>query len=301
MDTLTCLLPGGYLDAAGALHQEAELAPLSGREEELLAGRSGRSNAALVTHILSRCVLRVGTIRPISQAIARDLLVADRQYLMLMLRRATFGDEVQATLVCPWADCAQKVDIDFRLSAIPVRRAAGRSAAHALRLSPAAAVIDAHGAPQRDLVFRLPSGGDQELIAPLALHDEQQALAALLGRCICAIGDPLRPAEALAGRLSPLARAEIDQAMEAVAPAVELSIGGLCPECGREFSQPFDLQDFVFGELRIGRASLYREVHYLAYHYHWSECEIMALPRLKRRMYIEILAEEIERMHDALA
>ena len=40
--------------------------------------------------------------------------------------------------------------------------------------------------------------------------------------------------------------------------------------------------------------SLYREVHYLAYHYHWSESEIMAMTRDKRHTYIDVLADEID-------
>ena len=61
-----------------------------------------------------------------------------------------------------------------------------------------------------------------------------------------------------------------------------------CADCGREFSAPFDLQRFFFGELRLTGDFLYREVHYLAYHYHWSEREIMAMtsrppPALHRR------------------
>lgn len=301
MDTITCLLPGGHLDANGLRHREAELLPLCGREEELLAGRAGLANAALVTRILSRCVLRIGAVSPVSEALARELLVADRQYLMLTLRAATFGDRVQATLVCPWAGCARKIDIDFALSAIPLRPAARLAPTYALRLSPEAACLDERGAAQREIVFRLPTGGDQELIAPLALQSAERALAALLGRCICAIGGRRGPPEALVGALGPLARAEIDRAMGAAAPAVELTISGQCPECGRVFDHPFDIQNFIFDELRIGRAALYREVHYLAYHYHWGEHEILGLPRPKRRMYIAILADEIERMHDALA
>jgi hypothetical protein len=45
---------------------------------------------------------------------------------------------------------------------------------------------------------------------------------------------------------------------------------------------------------------LYREIHYLAYHYHWSEREIMDMTRDKRRKYIEVLADEIERLNNAL-
>ena len=59
---------------------------------------------------------------------------------------------------------------------------------------------------------------------------------------------------------------------------------------------PFDPQEFFFGELRTSRDLLDREVHYLAYHYHWSEQEIMAMPRDKRRRYIVVLADELEKL-----
>jgi hypothetical protein len=82
-----------------------------------------------------------------------------------------------------------------------------------------------------------------------------------------------------------------------VAPRVELTMEAQCPECGREFAVPFDPQEFFFGELRTSRDLLYREVHYLAYHYHWGEQEIMAMPRDKRRRYIAVLADELEKLN----
>ncbi|MBP1468091.1 hypothetical protein EYB53_020425 [Candidatus Chloroploca sp. M-50] len=300
MDTLTCLLPGGYADGTGTLHREAELAPLSGREEELLAGRSNMSNAALVTRILSRCVKRIGTCSAISEAIVRDLLVADRQYLMLKLRELTFSSRVQATVVCPWPDCSRRVDIDFLLGDVPLILPVDPGPTYRFQLSAEAALYDEQGVAHRDVVFRLPTGGDQEFAAALALQDGEQALMQLMSRCIRSIGDLHQPDAALLGGLSPLARTELDQAMEAVTPRVDLNIAGLCPECGREFVQPFDMQEFFFSELRISREQLYREVHYLAYHYHWSEHELTGLPRSKRRMYIAILADEIERLNDAV-
>ena len=60
------------------------------------------------------------------------------------------------------------------------------------------------------------------------------------------------------------------------------------------------MEGFVLGELHTSLDLLYREVHYLAYHYHWSEREIMEMPRAKRRRYIEVLADEIERLSDAI-
>ena len=62
----------------------------------------------------------------------------------------------------------------------------------------------------------------------------------------------------------------------------------------------FRLQEFFFGELNTSRELLRREIHYLAYHYHWSEQDILSMSRDKRREYIEILADEMERMNEGV-
>jgi hypothetical protein len=294
-DASICTLPGGYLDPEGRLHRLVELAPLSGRDEELLT-RPGRPAAELVTEVLSGCLRRVGTIAPVAREVARDLLVGDRQYLLLKLREATFGGRIEATVRCPWPGCGAKVDVDFAVADVPVAPLAEPGPLYALELPPEAAFEAEDGSRHREVGFRLPTGADQEALAA-ALDgpgDEAEALALLLERCVRSIG-PFDPAggERVRG-LSARARLEIERRMEELAPAVELTMEARCPECERQFWLPFELQDFFFGELRIGQDLLYRELHYLAYHYHWSEAEILGMPREKRRRYIEILADELE-------
>ncbi len=295
-DEISCLLPGGYVDKSGAVNQNVVLAPLSGREEELLAGNHSRGSDSLITYILNQCIRSIGNINPVSEDIVRNLLIADRQYLLLKLREVTFGESVQATVPCPWPDCGKKVDIDFSLENIPVIASEDKGPTYKMKLPVNAAFESVH----RDVVFRLPIGDDQEVISPYLYENEAKALTMLLNRCIQSIGPIQNTGEGLFSRLSPLARMEIEKQMQAVAPRVELDMGANCPECGREFTIPFDLQDFFFGELRTSRDLLCREVHYLAYHYHWSEKEIMDMPREKRRNYIEVLADEIERMNNAV-
>src|SRR5262245_40097024 len=297
MEYLTCLLPGGYVDDAGVLHREVELIPLSGHEEELLADRKFSGGAALVTVILHRCVRRLGTISPVRAELVRRLLVADRQYLLLQLQAITFGDQVQATARCAWADCGKKVDIDFSLQDIPVKELQAHGPLYTMQLSSEAAYKDEEGEAYRTVTFRLPNGEDQEVVAPLMADDAARAFAVLLGRCIQSVCPCEQPGELLLRRVSLLAHHEIECQMEAVAPQVELTMEARCPECGRNFTVPFDPQEFLFGELRTSRDLLYREVHYLAYHYHWSEQEIMAMPRDKRRRYIAVLADELEKLH----
>jgi hypothetical protein len=295
------LLPGGYVDDHGTLHREVELASLTGRDEELLAQGGRPESASAVTAVLARGVHRLGDISPVTEEIARRLLVADRQYLLLKLRQATFGDRVLASLFCPWPDCGQRVSLDFSIAEVPVQESADRAPIYTMMLSEAAAGEQGRDAADEDRVvsFRLPNGADQEALASLVADNEARALTMLLERCLQRIGPHAPPDSAQVARLSPLARAEIEGQMEQVAPRVELTMETNCPECGRLFVAPFDLQRFFFGELRAGSSLLYREVHYLAYHYHWSEREIMDMPRDKRRTYIEVLADEIEKLNNA--
>jgi hypothetical protein len=301
MHTITCLLPGGYVDANGTLHREAEVASLSGKEEELLAVEQRSNGAALVTWILSRCIHRIGGIMPVTEDVARHLLIADRQYLLLKLRETTFGERVQASMVCVNQECSNKMDIDFSIHDVPVTESTEKGPVYEMKLSPQAAFLDAAGRTHTRVAFRLPNGEDHELITPVLARDEARASAMLLERCVQKIGANGVLDKAGVRQLSPLARLEIEQQMEAVAPQIELTMEGECPECGHEFAVPFDLERFFFSELHTSLDLLYREVHYLAYHYHWSEREIMEMPRLKRRRYMQVLADEIERLNDAVA
>jgi hypothetical protein len=297
---VTFLLPGGYRDPDGELHREVELAPLSGREEELLAEATPVTKAAALTVLLSRCVRRLGTISPIADDMVRRLLIADRHYLFLKLREATFGEHVQATVQCPWEGCRKKVDIDFSLQDIPVRGSAEKGPLYTRQLSPEAVCGNAPAEQYREVVFRLPNGEDQEAIAHMVEEHEARALAVLLARCIRRLGPLHDPAPEVIHRLSPLARAEIERHMEVAAPHIDLTLAAHCPECDREFTVPFDLVGFFLAECQTSRDLLYREVHYLAYHYHWSEQDILALSREKRRKYIAILAEELRRVSHAI-
>lgn len=294
------VLPGGYLDEQAELHRDAELVRLTGREEELLASTREASPAALVTQVLSRCVRRIGSVRPVSEDVARRLLIADRQYLLLKLREITFGDRIQGTLGCPWPGCGAKVDVDFSTKDVPVKRCERVASSLRVELSPEAAPKDHEGRTHRVILVRLPNGEDQEVLGSGLADDPAGTLTRLLERCVRGSEDGWTDVKELVGRLSPKARLEIERSMEAGAPGVELEMEIECPDCGRAFVAPFDIQDFFFGELVTGRDMLYRQVHYLAYHYHWSEREILDMPRDKRLAYIGILAEEIEELNSAL-
>ncbi|HEX2086385.1 MAG TPA: DUF6760 family protein [Solirubrobacteraceae bacterium] len=293
---MLCVLPGGLVDDAGTLHDQVDLRGLTGREEELLAASGGAESASLVTAVLSRCVLRIGAVTDVDAGVVRRLLVADRQFLLLRLREATFGPEVRGSVPCPWPGCGRRVAVSFSTGDVPVSASGDKGPVYAMVLSPEAA--PGADEPARRVEFRLPTGADQELLSPLLAENEAAALTALLARCVLRIGSDRGVDGDRVDALSPLARSEIERRMQDVAASVDLLMDAVCPECGREFVAPFDLQRFFFGELQVTSDQLYREVHYLAFHYHWSEREIMEMPRDQRGRYLAVLADEIERLNE---
>ncbi len=293
MNTQEFTLPGGYIDAQGQVHKTVILDALGGREEELLAEQHDAS-AMLVTELLTRCVKQIGSIGPMTHDIARALLVADREFILLMLRQLTFGDKVEATLPCPWPDCHQNIDIDFAISSIPITGLSDIAPYYECDLQ------DEITQANTKIQFRLPNGADLEYLATQQNTNQAKVISQLLQRCISCLGDLLSPSLDDIQDLPANTRAKIEQAMESIAPNLDLTMELTCPECKRSFIAPFELQDFFFGELRTHIDLLYREIHYLAFHYHWSEEELMRMPRRRRRQYIRVLSEEIESMNDAL-
>jgi hypothetical protein len=258
-------LPGGLFVENRTVHT-AVLRPLLGREEEWLAQSSHTPSAANVTRLLRSCLVSLDG-EPVSTALVRRLLVGDRDYLMLQLRRLSLGDQVNAVLACP--ACGERMDVSFRAGETPVERQPQTAAAYEL------------AAGGRVIRFRLPTGGDQEDLLGIEV---EQAAETLLDRCVLDCGG--RP-------LSAEERAAIVEEMERRAPRVELELDLVCPECSHSFVAPFDLTTFFFEEIRAGSRQLLREVHTLAFYYHWSESEILGLRRARRREYLSLLNEAL--------
>src|SRR5205807_623865 len=50
----------------------------------------------------------------------RALTVADRDYLLLALRRLTYGERIALVLTCPREGCGARMDVDVTIDDIPV-------------------------------------------------------------------------------------------------------------------------------------------------------------------------------------
>lgn len=257
----------------------AGLQKLSGAAEASLSMVSPETTvAALTTLVLALGVRRIGAIREVTPALIRELTVQDREYLLRALRARNFGTTMWIQLACPREDCGEPMEMPLKLDALPIEKRPLASRSFVVNLPPA-------------VEFRLPCGGDVEEAAGAALGDDCAVRDFFLARCLKRVGS--RPTRgAVPASLPDAARAAIEERMEDLSPAVTPELEGQCPSCQREFSAMIDLTDAILHEFLERARRLERDVHQLAWHYHWAEADILAMPREKRLRYLKLIEDQ---------
>ena len=199
-----------------------------------------------------------------------DLCVTDLDALLLLLRQKLLGNLIRTDILCPAADCGARIDVAFRIGEYLAHHRP-RTARH----------VEAADEPgwfrlrNTPVSFRLPTVADQLVVAQASKPERE-----LIRRCI-------RPTEISARLLK-----RVETAMETLAPSLSQDLQGQCPQCEMNVDMYFDVQQFVLSELRDQARFMYEDVHVLALHYHWSQAEILALPRGRRTHYAEMIQQE---------
>jgi hypothetical protein len=85
--------------------------------------------------------------------------------------------------------------------------------------------------------------------------------------------------------------AEVDRWLERHDPMARVEIELCCAFCAERWERPFDIVEHLWIALHSAGQALLREIHVLASTYHWSERDILALPRARRRAYIAMVSE----------
>jgi len=250
------LLPGGIV-RDGERRRHFAFRPVDGALEAAVAEAvAAPSMPAAVTAALAAALADVGG-EPATAEAVRGLAVGDRQFLVRQLSAHLGRDRVWMTADC--GACGEAFDFEVAQAELPVKEA-GVGYPYAEVATPCAR-----------LRLRVPTGADQEVIAELP---DGQAVRRLFERCLIAGAaqedDDLDAAEA---------------AVEAVSPEVALAVLAACPACGT--SNEIAVDPYLV--LATRSDELFTEVHRLASSYHWSEAEILALPRARRQLYLRLI------------
>lgn len=178
-------LPIGFVDSDGGLHRRAALCKMTGAQEEMLYSPD-LTASALVTGLLTGCLVSLGESHQVSESMVDALYVADRNYLLLELRRVTLGDQLRSVYEC--GACRAQMVVQEDLSQVAVRRLSQEAAPESFELELEDGWQDRKGTVHRRVRLRLPKGSDEAFVSRLAERDPWKARDAMLLRCIEAFG-----------------------------------------------------------------------------------------------------------------
>ena len=255
------MLPGGLWQKGERL-RDWSFAPLMGAVE-LAVAEAARGVGGLpqrITAVLSAALGELGGCEASPEAV-RSLCVADRQFLMRQLAVMLGTEEEWLSASCK--RCGSTFDVPLRPLELPIKPAA--------ESYPFTEVETSLGR----LRLRVPTGADQEAIARIA--DPAEARRTLARRCRV---EPVAEA-----RLQESDLDRIETALEEVAPELVTRVQVTCIDCGslnELFLDPYAC-------LSRAGTEIYSDIHVLASIYHWSEREILGLPRERRQLYIALV------------
>jgi hypothetical protein len=257
-------LPGG-VPRDGRLRRDYRFCPLTGVQERILADSGYRAEhlPQQVTSVLAGSLAELAGVTA-DEGLVRSLSCGDREYLVLQL--AALIDPAPRWVTAGCRGCSELIQFQVSPQAVPFKPSGEGYPETVAELSIGEARL------------RVPTGADEEFIA--VQESDAGAETLLLSRLLTFAGEPV-PVECL----SRVDLEQLDQLLDRMSPQAGLSAGVDCPHCGLSQEMRIDPYDWLLGD----SDALDQEIHTLAFHYHWSEQDILALPRTRRARYLQLI------------
>lgn len=207
---------------------EATIREMTATEEGFLASQKMLKSGEAFEKILRNCIVE-------KDIDLDNMLVGDRYYLMLAIRRLTYGDEYDFKVRC--ASCGQTFNMSVILADLPIKKLEGDpDATHTITLPRTG----------KKVTFRLLRGRDEKKIATTLRKTPQEIIRLSLFLHTVAVDGSENFSEkffeTLPGADSQHYRREID----AVTCGVDTVVGVECPECDNEFEVQLPISENFF-------------------------------------------------------
>ena len=226
--------------------REVTLRKMTGNEEALLADpRLRRNGGKLVTALVASCARADG--KRLGAERIRRMASADRNFLLLELRRLTFGDLMEARYRCP--ACGGWTTLVENLDEVEVRTVDEGGAQAEIEVELVDGWRDTDGSIHREMVFALPTGEDEEAAGSGREDNAARQRDALLTRCLRRVGEvEPRRVRAIGTKvladLSMTDRRLVQAALDDHAPGPDLTKHVVCDHCFEEFRTVLDMSRF---------------------------------------------------------
>lgn len=175
-------LPGGLV-ANGKVIRTAIVRELTGADEEKIFRALGGGNIAHLMNVVLECgTVRLGDLpEKATNRLLKELVIGDREAILLGIRCATYGDEAEiAEWACP--ECGDPVKITLSLRD-DIETVTSEEPAAALR-------FDVPLRKGGKAIVRLPNGEDQEAAGEDPKRNVKERATILLQRCVEYVEQP---------------------------------------------------------------------------------------------------------------
>ena len=221
------ILPGGYISPGGILAKYAEVKELNGSDEEAIS-RAGSLGKSLTT-ILQRGVLSVGEEK-LSKDTLDDMLSADRDALLLAIRRVTFGNTVEYRAFCA-CGAEQLLEIDL-VNDIPVKELDNPITDRVWTVSTKAG----------EIVLALPTGVTQKRLIEATDKTTAELGTILLSGCVQSIDGKISTGATAVLKLGMADREKLIEEIVEKNPGPRLGeVSKTCEACGESIETPLSL------------------------------------------------------------
>jgi hypothetical protein len=216
---------------------------MTGLARKSIAREDVRSNPAKVTDVLLlQCLKRVGPITNINNRFIGDMLVADRDFLLIEIRRVSMGDTVTANTECE--KCSNKIEVKFKLDEISVTPLKDGTFEMKENLRVFRALSET---PRVNALFRFPKGDDQALIVPLLNKNPVEANYRMYVACLLEWEGKPGPFGGTFLDSQPVNVLDmIDDLFLEHQPGPDFTQKVACPVCTADIEMSFQGSDFLF-------------------------------------------------------
>jgi hypothetical protein len=230
-------LPGGLLGASG-LSKEVTMREMTGQDEENIAHPSISQNGGkIITALLKGTVLTIGG-KPVDEETVRNLLIGDRDFLMVKLRQITIGDDYTTKVTCP--RCQEKFDVKLNLDDLEIKELTKPTYEFPFKLP--RGYRDGEGKVHKDGLMKLPTGVEQEFLA--SAQNKGTATTALLTRCCTKLGSLKAIPQSVIRNLSFQDRNAMSKVIMENMPGPVLEGAHTCVRCTNSWTEPLQVADF---------------------------------------------------------
>lgn len=241
-------LLAGYVDEEGTIHKTYTLREMTGEDEEYVNRSDIKSNGAKVsTALLSRCVTSIGSITKKSagpkkwEQIFKDILVGDRDIMLLQLRKDSIGEEIEVVHTCPNPECKAKLKTIINVDELEIVPFDGM---REIPFDLPKGYTDSKGVTHKTGKMRRPNGLDGEVLTPVAKNNMAKAESLLLSR-VCQFDDGAYIDQSIMAKLSVKDRQYLQKLLNEHSFGVNMSIPVMCDRCGEEFNGTLNQTNFL--------------------------------------------------------